>query len=55
MPLNGIIIAYASKGIVKHGLIYDPYRNEMFTAWKGTGAYLNGNKINCCSTAFLKC
>ena len=33
-----------------HGVIYDPYRNETFTAWKGQGAYLNGEKITCCAT-----
>ncbi len=28
------------------GLIYDPYRDEMFTALKGQGAYLNGARIH---------
>jgi myo-inositol-1(or 4)-monophosphatase len=28
------------------GLIYDPIRDEMFTAIKGQGAYLNGQLIN---------
>lgn len=26
----------------------------MFTAWEGQGAFLNGNKISCCSTVELK-
>ncbi len=27
------------------GVIYDPLRRELFTAQRGTGAYLNGNRI----------
>ncbi len=53
MPLCGIIIAYAEYGVVKHGLIYDPFRNESFAAWEGKGAYLNGKRIRCCRTKRL--
>jgi myo-inositol-1(or 4)-monophosphatase len=34
----------ASKKILL-GVIYDPMRRELFTAQRGTGAYLNGNRI----------
>lgn len=34
----------ASQRIVA-GVIYDPMRHELFTAERGTGAYLNGNPI----------
>lgn len=27
------------------GIVYNPYMNEMFTAIKGQGAYLNGERI----------
>lgn len=54
MPLAGIIIAYCSKGVVEFGLIYDPFRDELFTAHRGCGAYLNGKKITCCATKELK-
>jgi len=27
------------------GVVFDPFRNELFTAVKGEGAFLNGNKI----------
>lgn len=54
MPLSGVIIAHAMKGSVVFGLIYDPYRNETFTAWKGRGAFLNGKPISTCSTSSLK-
>lgn len=54
MPLSGVIISYASKGKVQLGIIYDPYRDEMFTAWRGHGAFLNDKKISCCRTDSLK-
>ena len=34
------------------GLIYDPYRDEMFTALKGKGAYLNGTQIHASDMPF---
>lgn len=37
-------------GKVLFGCIYDPFRNEMFTAWEGQGAHLNGKRIHCCAT-----
>lgn len=45
MPLAAVIIAYAEYGVVKHGFIFDPFRNESFTAWRGKGAYMNGQRI----------
>lgn len=44
----------ATIGEVLFGCIYDPFRNEIFTAWEGQGAFLNGNRISCCSTSELK-
>ena len=35
------------------GIIYDPTRNELFTAEKGKGAYLNGRRIRVSQTATL--
>ena len=32
MPLSGVIIAFASRGEVIYGCIYDPFRDELFTA-----------------------
>ncbi len=43
---SAVSIAYFSRGEVRAGVIYDPYKNEMFHAVKGHGAYLNGNKIS---------
>ncbi len=45
MPLNMPSIAAAYKGEVVVGVIYDPHRDELFTATKGGGSFLNGEKI----------
>jgi len=46
IPHFSISIAFAQKGNVKMGLIYDPCRDECFTAISGTGSYLNGEQIH---------
>ncbi|MGD9265292.1 MAG: inositol monophosphatase family protein [Lysobacterales bacterium] len=45
MPHFGISIALQVKGRVEHAVVYDPMRDEMFTASKGQGAYLNNTRI----------
>ena len=45
MPLNMPSIAVAYKGEVVVGVIYDPHRDELFTATKGDGSFLNGKPI----------
>jgi myo-inositol-1(or 4)-monophosphatase len=35
----------AYKGKIEHAVIYDPSRNDLFTATKGRGAYLNERRI----------
>lgn len=35
------------------GAIHNPYHNELFTAQKGSGAYLNGNPIHVSKVPFL--
>lgn len=44
-PHYAISIAIMHKGRVEHGLIYDPNRQEYFTASRGKGAMLNDRRI----------
>lgn len=44
-PHYCVAIAVQRKGIVEHGVIYDPNRDELFIASKGEGAQLNGQRI----------
>lgn len=44
-PQYAISIALAQNGQLAHGVVYDPMRNEIFTASKGSGAYLNDRRI----------
>jgi myo-inositol-1(or 4)-monophosphatase len=44
-PQYCISIALAQRGVVTQAVIYDPVRNDLFTATKGAGAYLNDKRI----------
>jgi myo-inositol-1(or 4)-monophosphatase len=44
-PQYAVSIAQAHKGVLAHAVIYDPSRNELFTASKGAGAFLNDKRI----------
>ncbi|KUF86109.1 hypothetical protein AM588_10001867 [Phytophthora nicotianae] len=41
-PASVVSVACAHLGEVVVGVIYDPYRDEIFTAQKGKGTFLNG-------------
>lgn len=41
-----ISIACSSMGEIKAAAVYNPYTDEMFTAIKGKGAFLNGKQIH---------
>jgi len=45
-PIFSISIALEVKGEIGLGLVYDPMREEMFSAIKGQGAFLNGKSIH---------
>jgi len=45
-PVFTISIALERKSEIVLGLVYDPMREEMFSALKGKGAFLNGKKIS---------
>jgi myo-inositol-1(or 4)-monophosphatase len=44
-PQYAVSIALAHKGVLTHAVVYDPGRNELFTASKGAGAFLNDKRI----------
>lgn len=48
-----VSIAVQHKGRIEHGLIFDPVRQETFTASRGQGARLNDKRIRVSSRAHL--
>lgn len=44
-PVYAVSIALAHRGQVVQAVIYDPSRNELFTASRGGGAFLNDRRI----------
>ncbi len=54
IPVFCVCIAYAVKGLVSLGAVYDPLRDEMFTAERGKGAFLNGKPIHASETTELQ-
>ena len=44
-PIYCVSVGYAEKGQLVAGAVYDPLRDELFTATRGDGAYLNGAAI----------
>jgi myo-inositol-1(or 4)-monophosphatase len=44
-PVFCVSIAVAHEGKIEHGVVYDPLRQEVFTASRGQGAHLDGRRI----------
>lgn len=44
-PAACVSIAYEEEGVLAMGAVYDPFRDEMFFAAQGAGAFLNGQRI----------
>jgi myo-inositol-1(or 4)-monophosphatase len=44
-PQYCVSIGVEHRGALAHGVVYDPVRNELFTASKGRGAFLNDRRI----------
>src|SRR5690348_9982688 len=44
-PFFNVTLALEAAGELIAGVIFDPLRNEMFTAERGSGAYLNDSRI----------
>ncbi|CUA86748.1 MULTISPECIES: inositol monophosphatase family protein [Gulbenkiania] len=44
-PQYAVSIALAHKGQIQQAVVYDPNRNDLFTASRGVGAFLNDRRI----------
>jgi myo-inositol-1(or 4)-monophosphatase len=44
-PQYCVSIGIEHRGALAHGVVYDPIRDELFTASKGNGAFLNDRRI----------
>jgi len=44
-PIYAVSIALARRGQIEQAVIYDPSRNEMYTASRGSGAFLNERRM----------
>ncbi|MDF1480735.1 inositol monophosphatase family protein [Extensimonas sp. H3M7-6] len=53
-PVYCVSIALMVRGKVEHAVVYDPARNDLFTATKGRGAYLNERRIRVSKRTQLK-
>ncbi len=49
-PQYCVSIALKHKGVLQQAVIYDPNRNELFTATRGAGAFLNDRRIRASAT-----
>jgi len=45
LPIYCVSIALAVRGKVEQAVIYDPSRNDLFTATKGRGSYMNNRRL----------
>jgi len=53
-PQYSVSIAHRHRGIVTQAVIYDPARNDLFTATRGRGAFLNDQRMRVSKRAQLK-
>ena len=53
-PQYCVSIALEQKGEITQAVIYDPNRNDLFTATKGQGAYLNQRRMRVSNKSKLK-
>ncbi len=53
-PVFSVSIALEFRGEIILGLVFDPLRNEVFTAEKGTGAFLNGRPVSVSAVSELR-
>ncbi len=53
VPLFCVTLAYAFRGEMQLGVIYEPMRDECYTAERGKGAWMNGEAIHVSTTPDL--
>ena len=53
-PQYCVSIAVQHRGAAAHAVVYDPAKNELFTASKGRGAYLNDHRLRVSRCTRLK-
>ena len=53
-PVYAVSIALSFKGRMEHAVVYDPTRNDLFTATRGRGAFLNERRIRVSKRTQLK-
>lgn len=52
-PVYCVSIALAYQGIVQQAVIYDPTRNDLFSASRGRGAYLNDRRMRVSTRKYI--
>jgi myo-inositol-1(or 4)-monophosphatase len=53
-PQYCVSIALEHKGVITQGVVFDPIRNDLFTATRGRGAFLNDRRIRVSRRAHLR-
>ena len=53
-PVYAVSIALSFKGRMEHAVVYDPTRNDLFTATRGRGAFLNERRVRVSKRTQLK-
>jgi len=53
-PAYNVTMALEQAGELIAGVVFDPVRNEMFTAERGSGAHLNGQRIHVSKAARIE-
>lgn len=53
VPIFSVSVAYEEEGQLRFGVVYDPMRDECFSAELGKGAFLNGEPIRVSTTSEL--
>ena len=53
-PVYCVSIALSVRGKIEQAVIYDPTRNDLFTATRGSGAFLNNRRIRVSKTTKMR-